>query len=177
MFFVISDRYIDCLSEKNPHVMSNKAETRTYHRKYIGILAELGGFKYFVPLSSPKPADYDKNGAIKHDSLIKMYMRSKDVLYGTIRFNYMIPVPPKELQEVSVNDEGDLRYKILMQSEMMFIRANRDKIEKSAARIYRMRKSYNKEKFGENRMMEMTLDFSELEEALCSEWTQNYGNA
>lgn len=88
----------------------------------------------------------------------------------------MVPVPPKELQEVSVNDEGDLRYKILMQSEMMFIRANRDKIEKSAARIYRMRKSYNKEKFGENRMMEMTLDFSELE-ALCSEWTQNYGDA
>lgn len=126
MFYVISDRYIDCLSEKNPHVMSNKAGTRTYHRKYIGILAELGGFKYFVPLSSPKPAD--------------------------------------------------LRYKILMQSEMMFIRANRDKIEKSAARIYRMRKSYNKEKFGENRMMEMTLDFSELEN-LCSEWAKNYENA
>ena len=172
MFFVITDRYIDYLSGKNPHVMSNKAGVRTYHRKYIGILAELGGFKYFVPLSSPKSADYDKSGAIKRDSLIKMYMRSKKVLYGTIRFNYMIPVPPEELQEFTVNDEGDLRYKILMQSELIFIRANRDKIEKSAARIYRMRKSYNKEKYGENKMMEMTLDFSELE-ALCSKWNNN----
>ena len=169
MFFVISDRYIDYLSKSNPHVMSNKAGTRTYHRKYIGILAELGGFKYFVPLSSPKDADYDEKGEIKHDSLIKMYMRSKNVLYGTICFNYMIPVPENELKEFTVNDEGNLRYKILMQSELQYIRANREKIEKSAIRIYKMRKSYNKEKFGENRMMEMTLDFSQLE-ALCKNW-------
>lgn len=118
MFFVISDRYIDYLSNANTHVMSNKPETRTYHRKYIGILAKLGEYKYFVPLSSPKT---------------------------------------------------DFKYKILMQSELQYIRANREKIEKSAMRIYRMRKSYNKVKFDENRMMEMTLDFSQLE-ALCSKW-------
>jgi hypothetical protein len=56
-----------------------------------------------------------------------------------------------------------------MQSELQYIRANREKIEKSAIRIYKMRKAYNKEKFGENRMMEMTLDFSQLEE-LCKNW-------
>ena len=33
------------------------------------------------------------------------------------RFNYMIPVPASELEEVTVNDEGDFKYKILMQSE------------------------------------------------------------
>lgn len=149
--------------------MSNKAGIRTYHRKYIGILADLGGFKYFVPLSSPKDADYDSYGNIRHDSLIRMYMRSKKVLYGTIRFNYMIPVPTEELKEFTVNNEGDLRYKILMQNELQYIRANRQKIEQSAVRLYKMRKSYNKAKFGENKMMEMVLDFAQLETA-CIAW-------
>ena len=49
----------------------------------------------------------DPNGEIKKDSLIKIYMRSKKVLYGTIRFNYMIPVPPSELQKVTVNTENE----------------------------------------------------------------------
>lgn len=169
MFFIISDSYIDYLSKHNPHVMSNKAGIRTYHRKYIGILTELDGYKYFVPLSSPKPQDYDTKGNIKHDSLIKMYMRSKNVLYGTIRFNYMIPVPESELQEFTVNTEGDFKYKILMQSELMYIRAHRQKIEDSAIRLHRMRKTYDKEKYGENKMMEMTLDFTQLED-LYQQW-------
>lgn len=172
MFFVISDRYIDYLSKENPHVMSNKTETRTYHRKYIGILTDLGGYKYFVPLSSPKTADYDKKGTIRHDSLIKMYMRSKSVLYGTIRFNYMIPVPASELEKFTVNDEGDFKYKILMQSELQYIRSHRTEIEKSAVRLYKMRKKYDKAKFGENRMMEMTLNFVQLEK-LCTQWHSN----
>ena len=62
MFYTITDKYIDYLSKDNPHVMSNKQETRTYHRKYIGIVTELGGHKYFVPMSSPKNVDYLDNG-------------------------------------------------------------------------------------------------------------------
>ncbi|MBR1714452.1 MAG: type III toxin-antitoxin system ToxN/AbiQ family toxin [Treponema sp.] len=171
MFYVISDAYIDYLSKKNPHVMSNKAESRTYHRKYVGILTELNGHKYFVPMSSPKEADYLENGEIKKDSLIKIYMRSEKVLYGTIRFNYMIPVPLSELEEFSVNDEGDLKYKILMQSEYFFIKSNRDKIEKNAVRLYKMRTSYNPAKTGVNKLMEITLDFLGLEK-MCD----NYQN-
>ena len=64
MFYTITDEYIDYLSKKNPHVMSNKLETRTYHRKYVGILTEINGFKYFVPMSSPKDKDYE-NGKIR----------------------------------------------------------------------------------------------------------------
>ena len=162
MFYTITDEYIDYLSKKNPHVMSNKLETRTYHRKYVGLVTELNGHKYFVPMSSPKDVDYLPNGEIKKDSLIKIYMRSKKVLYGTIRFNYMIPVPPSELQKVTVNTEGDLKYKVLMQSEYFFINANRDKIEKTAVRLHKMRTTYNPD-FNKNKLMEITLDFITLE--------------
>ncbi len=162
MFYTITDEYIDYLSKKNPHVMSNKLETRTYHRKYVGLVTELNGHKYFVPMSSPKDVDYLPNGEIKKDSLIKIYMRSKKVLYGTIRFNYMIPVPPSELQKVTVNTEGDLKYKVLMQSEYFFINANRDKIEKTAVRLHKMRTTYNPD-LNKNKLMEITLDFITLE--------------
>lgn len=171
MFYTISDEYIDYLSKENPHVMSNKVETRTYHRKYIGLVTELNGHKYFVPMSSPKDVDYFPNGDVKKDSLIKIYMHSKNVLYGTIRFNYMIPVPASELEEVTVNDEGDLKYKILMQSEYFFINSNREKIEKTAVRLHKMRTTYNPVQ-NKNKLMEITLDFTRLEK-MCDEYGNN----
>ena len=126
MFYTISDRYIDYLSRENPHVMSNKPDSRTYHRKYIGLITEFKGYTYFVPMSSPKDADYLANGEIKKDSLIKIYMRS----------------------------------------EYFFIKANRDRIEKTADRLYKMRTTYNPKLSGTNKLMEITLDFAELEK-LC----------
>ena len=54
LFHIISDRYISYLQKSEPNVMSNKEGVRTYHRKYLGVLTELNGFRYFIPLSSPK---------------------------------------------------------------------------------------------------------------------------
>lgn len=78
----------------------------------------------------------------------------------------MIPVPASELEKVTVNDEGDFKYRILMQSEYFFIKANRDRIEKTAVRLYKMRTTYNPKLSGKNKLMEITLDFAELEK-LC----------
>lgn len=113
---------------------------------------------------------YPLNGEIKKDNLIKIYMHSKTVLYGTIRFNYMIPVPASELEKVSVNDEGDFKYKILMQSEYFFVNTNRDKIEKTAVRLHKMRTTYNPEQ-NKNKLMEITLDFTSLEK-MCDEFSK-----
>lgn len=96
-FVLISDKYIDYLRKTEPRVMSNKAESQIYHRKYLGIIQELNGFKYFIPLSSPKPKDYSQNGKPKTDSLITIYMKDSRRLYGTLRFNNMIPVPDSEV--------------------------------------------------------------------------------
>ncbi|MBO7121915.1 MAG: type III toxin-antitoxin system ToxN/AbiQ family toxin [Treponema sp.] len=87
LFHIISDRYISYLQKSEPNVMSNKEGVRTYHRKYLGVLTELNGFRYFIPLSSPKEKDYNKQGKIKNDSEITIYIRNKDKLYGTLRLN------------------------------------------------------------------------------------------
>ena len=54
IFYIVSDNYVEYLLKIDSHVMQNKPQERTYHRKYVGILTEINGFKYFVPMSSPK---------------------------------------------------------------------------------------------------------------------------
>ena len=148
--------------------MSNKEDTRTYHRKYLGILTELNGFRYFIPLSSPKQKDYNKQGKIKNDSEITIYIRNKEKLYGTLKFNNMIPVPDSELIKYNLNDEGDLRYKMLVLNELYFIRSNADRIENTAKALYE-KKITQKEKQNENHNLFLTLNFKHLEQ-LCTEY-------
>ena len=64
IFYIVSDEYVEYLLKIENHVMQNKPQERTYHRKYVGILTEINGFKYFVPMSSPKDKDYE-NGKSK----------------------------------------------------------------------------------------------------------------
>ncbi len=53
-------------------------------------------------------------------------MRSKEKLYGTLRFNCMIPVPGSELSEYKINDKGDFNYKTLMLAEYNFFKIKDD---------------------------------------------------
>ena len=85
-------------------------------------------------MSSPKEKDY-KNGKIKKNNLTTIYMKNKEKLYGTLRFNSMIPVPESELTAYKINDEGDFSYKMLRMSQIQLLqgqpRANRKDGEKS----------------------------------------------
>lgn len=164
-FVIITDEYIKYLRKINPNVMSNKAESRIYHRKYLGILEELNGFKYFIPLSSPKDKDYAKNRKPKPDTLITVYMKDSKRLYGTLRFNNMIPVPDSEIVPYDLNDEGDLKYKLIVFNELYFVRQNKDKIERTAKNLYEAKKNQINEPDGKKPLLEMTLDFEKLEDA------------
>lgn len=164
LFHIVSDKYIEYLQKSEPHVMSNKEGTRTYHRKYLGILTELNGFHYFIPLSSPKEKDYNKQGVIKTDSTITIYIRNKEKLYGTLRLNSMIPVPDSELIKYDLNDEGDLRYKMLVLNELYFVRANAQRIETAAKVLYEQKIAQLNGEIAENHNLHLTLDFKHLEE-------------
>lgn len=162
MFYIVSDEYIDYLLKFDSHVLKNKKEERTYHRKYVGILTKVNGFDYFVPMSSPKEKDF-QNGRIRKDSLTTIYMKHKEKLYGTLRFNCMIPVPQSQLTCYSINDEGDFSYKMLMLAEYNFCKTNNDKIHKTAQNLYKKKKSNQTE--NSLSMLKVTVDFSVLENA------------
>lgn len=171
LFHIISDKYISYLQNSEPHVMSNKEGARTYHRKYLGVLTKLNGFRYFIPLSSPKEKDYDKQGKIKADSDITIYIRNKAKLYGTLRLNSMVPVPDSELIKYDLNDEGDLRYKMLVLNELYFVRSNSRRIEQAAKELYERKFAQKLGKIPETHNLFLTLDFAHLE-TLCAAYRQ-----
>lgn len=67
------------------------------HNKFVyGIIMEVKGVNYYVPISSYKKSQED-------NLLIKIEDHKKLVVRGSMRFNYMIPVPKKCLVPVDFN--------------------------------------------------------------------------
>lgn len=56
--YSVTDAYIAYLRKRNPNVYSNKVDSRTHTRKYVGVVIEMAGYKYYIPMSSPKDTDY-----------------------------------------------------------------------------------------------------------------------
>ena len=78
----------------------------------------------------------------------------------------MIPVPNSELVKYDLNDEGDLRYKMLVLNELYFVRANAQRIETAAKALYEQKNAQLNGEVPENHNLFLTLDFKHLEE-LC----------
>lgn len=98
-------------------------------------------------------------------------MRNKDKLYGTLRFNCMIPVPNSELSEYRINDEGDFSYKMLMLAEYNFCKDNKNKIEKTAKNLYEKKLSMSEDEFP---VAKIVVDFRKVE-AACKEFLKRWG--
>lgn len=81
----------------------------------------------------------------------------------------MIPVPESEIIAYDLNDEGDLKYKLIVFNELYFVRQNKDKIERTAKNLYEAKKNQENQPEGKKPLLEITLDFSQLEE-LCTDF-------
>ena len=168
----ISDEYINFIREKFPRVYSNKENVRVHTRKYLGAVIQMGDYKYYIPLSSPKDKhDYIiENGQkrVRKDSLIVMRIVSgssdNKELKGTLQVGTMIPVPDDAITLYDVDNESDQAYKDLVQEELVYIRKHEKEIIKNAKILYSKRKS------GEvNRVVQNCLDFIAIE-AECDKW-------
>lgn len=168
--YSVSDTYIEYLRRHNPNVYSNKVANRTHTRKYIGVVIELAGYKYYIPMSSPKDTDYQvagKSKVIKKSivPIIRMVIKNskgEKELKGTLRISHMIPVPEKELELYDLDNESDTEYKDLVQNEVVFIRKRREKIIANAQLLYKQKKA-NDQTAG---YVKTALDYSSLER-LC----------
>ena len=80
--FEIDDDYILKLKSVDDKVADPKTDSRTYPRKYLGILFETNGFKYFVNLTSFK----------EHKQLPEMIDHIHIGHYSSVNLNNMIPV-------------------------------------------------------------------------------------
>lgn len=174
--YSVSDRYIEYLRKYEPDVYSNKLDNRIHTRKYIGVVIELAGYKYYIPMSSPKEKDYQVAGdgkVIKKSivPIIRMVVKNtkgEKELKGTLRISHMIPVPEAELELYDLDNESDAEYKDLVQNEVVFIRKQGERIAANAQLLYKQ-KRLNDQTAG---YVKSALDYSALEK-LCDEYVKH----
>lgn len=169
--YSVSDTYIEYLRKIFPNVYSNKTESRVHTRKYIGIVIQMSGYHYYIPMSSPKDTDYQtagENKVIKKSivpivRIVVKNSKGKKELKGTLRISHMIPVPKSELELYDIDSETDYAYKDLVQNEIIFIRKNQARILANAQLLYKQ-KSENDLSAG---YVKTALDYKALEK-LCT---------
>ncbi|MBR6666707.1 MAG: type III toxin-antitoxin system ToxN/AbiQ family toxin [Lachnospiraceae bacterium] len=152
--YKVKSEYIKYLSMYQKHIFTQDAEKD--NRKYIGVVFEIKGMKYFAPLSSYK----DKHKKMKESvDIIKI----KD--YAVINLNNMIPVPASQVMDIDINKEKDSSYRYLLQAESREINKQRNRIKKNAEIVY----SHKKHNGITTPLSSRTNDF-ELLEKLCKEY-------
>lgn len=137
----IEDKYIEYLKTFDIHVSDSKVGKRKHRRKYIGAVLEINNTKYFAPLSSPKPKDYETDGLIRKDPifLTRIIVKNEqniDELKAKIMLSNMIPICESAIKKYDPSKEIDLNYKTLVIKELDFITKNRKKILEKAKVIY-----------------------------------------
>lgn len=92
-----------------------------------GIVLQINGLDYYVPVSSYKQQ--------KPDNFLILANNGKVV--SSLRFNYMFPVPRELLTIRQIATEPDPAYRALLAQELRFCIQNQDMIRHLAERTYR----------------------------------------
>lgn len=168
----IKDDYIELLIREFPHVMDNKRFHRNHTRKYIGVVFKVGEFTYYAPFSSPKPKDFKPDGNVKRSDLFCLRMLEDGEngvrkLLGTVKLNNMIPIPEKYIEDYSIDDEPDEKYRDVVKAEFKWLSENSSRLSKAARTIYYFKKSETKNKNDQNcKVYDAILPFEEIEKII-----------
>lgn len=153
----ISEHYIKYMHSKDRKVQFNKG-TR---RPYVGVVFSFGGFKYFVPMESPKP-NHENIKSGKH------IMKLDGGRYGLLGFNNMIPVHKDALVEFNINTEPDAEYRDLLKRQASICnRKKADILDHAQATYFDV--VNNKNKF----LVNISCDFKKLESA-CRAYKKDF---
>ena len=163
--YSVSDDYVEWLRKEFPNVYSNKINSRTHTRKYLGVVLQIGQYHYYVPMSSPGKNKVIKKSIVPIIRIVVKNIDGEKELKGTLRISHMIPVPASELELYDLENESDSTYKDLVHNEMIFIRKHREKIISNAKVMYKQKAS-NDTTAG---YVKSALDFQALEE-LCDRY-------
>ena len=150
-FYEIDEKYVDFLSKYATHLFHNAKVTQSYSRKYIGILFEINGLKYFAPLSSFKP---------KHKKLCETIDFIKIGDMAVLNLNNMFPVPDGVFSLKNPNSESNTQYRILLNNEIRIIRQKRVQIITNAKSVYNHKLTND----GKSKLSQRCNDFKLLEE-------------
>lgn len=133
-FYRINEGYVQFLQEyeKNRRGLTKVPNIHYMDRNKFafGAVLEVNGIKYYVSVSS-----FDKKQ--EANILIRIPGDKKEVK-GSLRFNYMVPVPDACLEKLVIKDIQDEKYRFLLNKEYQFCVNNAARIQKKANKIYEM---------------------------------------
>lgn len=165
-FYYVSADYVDFLKNKEQEKRGFSCVpnvTYSNRNKFLyGSVLEVGNIKYFVPISSKTGKNPQYNLDIKTDD-------KKNRIKGSLRFPYMIPVPPECLIKLDIRQVKDDNEKARISKELAFCRKNKDKLEKYARNTYNDVLNKTNDKLVHN-----SCDFRLLEQAYI-EYIQKQG--
>ena len=156
LFYEIDTAYIDYLSQFAEHFFHNAKVTQQYSRKYIGILFEVNGMKYFAPLSSFKPKHKRLNETID-------FIKIGDM--AVINLNNMFPVSDGVYSLKDPANEPNAQYRTLLNNEIRIIKQKTEQILQNAKTVYDHKLTND----GKSKLAQRCNDFRLLEEK-CGEW-------
>lgn len=163
-FYRISEEYIHFLQkyEKEKRGVTKVPDIRyTDRNKFaFGAVMKVNDMNYYVSVSS-----FDKK---QEANILIRIPGDKKEIKGSLRFNYMIPVPDECIEKLIIKDIKDEKYRLLLNKEYQFCKDNATRIQKKANKIYEMVTTNRKQLLTDN-----SCAFSILE-AGCHEYMKNF---
>ena len=126
----------------------------------FGAVMQVNGMNYYVSVSS-------FNKKQEANILIRVPGDEKEVK-GSLRFNYMVPVPDECIEKLVIKDVEDEKYRLLLNKEYQFCMNNAERIQKKANKIYEMVTTNRKQILTDN-----SCAFHILEDG-CREYIEKY---
>lgn len=108
----------------------------------FGAVMRINEMNYYVSVSS-----FDKK---QEANILIRVTGDKKEIKGSLRFNYMVPVPDECIERLIINDVEDEKYRLLLHKEYRFCMDNADRIQKKANKIYEMVITNRKQKLTDN---------------------------
>lgn len=138
-WYIVDKSYVNYLRQYDEKVENIDYNTKL--KPYIGILVNINGFNYYVPISSAKEKHYNiKEGM----DFIKIVQDGK--IIGVLNINNMIPIQDDNVVLLKYKDIDNYRefesekekklYISFLSFELDLINAKTDKIKKSALKLY-----------------------------------------
>ena len=163
-FYRINEEYNRFLQryEKEKRGVTKEPNIRyTDRNKFaFGAVMQVNGMNYYVSVSS-----FDKKQ--EANILIRVPGDEKEVK-GSLRFNYMVPVPDECIEKLVIKDVEDEKYRLLLNKEYQFCMNNAERIQKKANKIYEMVTTNRKQILTDN-----SCAFHILEDG-CREYIEKY---
>ena len=165
-FYYVDEEYIRFLQkyEKGKRGITKVPNIRyTERNKFaFGAVMQVNGMNYYVSVSS-------FNKKQEANILIRVPKDEKEIK-GSLRFNYMFPVPDDCIEKLVINEVKDKKYRSLLYKEYQFCMAHAEQIQKKANKIYEMVIANRKQILTDN-----SCAFRILEEG-CQEYIKKYLN-